>query len=74
MVQAQQIKYLKMILRLNVLTGTGVVEVKVDGTETITVKQGEVGINVTDPKAKMYPEQVIILQLMCRKGNNRILL
>ena len=34
-------------------TGTGVVEVKVDGTETITVKQGEVGINVTDPKATL---------------------
>ena len=34
-------------------TGTGVVEVKVDGTETITVKQGEVGINVSDPKATL---------------------
>ena len=34
-------------------TGTGVVEIKVDGTETITVKQGEVGINVSDPKATL---------------------
>ena len=34
-------------------TGTGVVEVKVDGTETITVTKGEVCINVTDPKATL---------------------